>query len=171
MEGMELTHSDTKQMVNTATAYALDPLPPFLYLQGKNGTGKTRIAASIARAFIEAERSVLFAYTPKFIQLLQKGQFTGDYAGRDYFDLMDKAQTVDLLVIDDLGLQNDKNWVDLQLDTIVGVRFMNELATVITSNVLPEKTTSRMRSRLNDRSLCQVVVSAAPDYREKKRRG
>ena len=165
--GMDLSHKDTAHMVDVAKEYSKTLTPPFLYLYSKgNGTGKTRVALTVGRVTIEREKSVWFVYTPEFVTALQAGQFVGS----TYFDMMARATNVDLLILDDFGLYNETKWVNVQMDTIIGSRYMHEKATLITSNLSLKDAPPRLQSRLLDASLCQVVTSHAPDYRTLKKR-
>lgn len=166
IDGMELNHPDTRDIVSAAREYIEQQEPPMLYLYGKNGTGKTRIAVAIAKALIEREMPVYFAYFPAMLDDLRRGQFTGrDYAGQDQSDLIDKTRAKGLLILDDLGLYKVTPWAELQVDAVIGYRYMMGLRTVITTNVKLSSLPVRMQSRLRDAAKCRVVVTDAPDYR------
>lgn len=183
LDQLALSHPDVRTMVKVAQGYQESmPDRPFLVLCGPNGNGKSHTAAAIANGLLEiqarlimagekenAVAPVFWAYCPRFVERLQRGQFEGEWAGKAYFDLMERACTVPLLVVDDFGLYKESPWADLQMDKVIGERYDAERATVITTNLLPKNMPPRLRSRVQDTRWAKVVINEAPDYRLKER--
>ena len=83
-------------------------------------------------------------------------------------DRFNEIRSVTLLVMDDFGTQNCTAWAQEKLFQILNYRYINHLATVITSNNLLSDFEGRIRSRLTDPELVRQVVILAPDYRNPK---
>ena len=62
-------------------------------------------------------------------------------------DLLDRLAAVDLLHIDDLGAENQTDWVLEQLYSIVNARYESERAIVTTSNLMPDELGDRLGAR------------------------
>lgn len=169
LEGMDMAHPDTVDMVGAAKDYIKEQEPPILAFLGSNGNGKTRVALAAARAILlNEEMPVYFAYLPVFLKALQGGQFTGrGYQGQDHFELYARATAKGLVILDDLGLYKATEWADVQFDGIMGWRYLMGYPTIVTANVALGELPVRMQSRLSDPAKCRVVVVEAPDMRAK----
>lgn len=106
-----------------------------MYLCGKNGTGKTALACLLA---MEARKH---GYTALF---LNASEIVSATITREKFDdsqtLMQRAASVDLLVIDDMGKETiseskDSDAVMRIIETIVRTRVGNLRSTIMTSNL------------------------------------
>ena len=62
-------------------------------------------------------------------------------------DFLDRLATVDLLHIDDLGVESKTDWVLEQLYSIVNARYEAERAILATSNLTPEKLSEQIGPR------------------------
>ncbi|MBG0771619.1 MAG: ATP-binding protein, partial [Anaerolineaceae bacterium] len=67
--------------------------------------------------------------------------------------------------LDDFGTQNATAWAQEKIFQIVNHRYVNQLPTVITSNIMIDDFEGRIRSRVQDPNLVTVVKILAPDYR------
>jgi DNA replication protein DnaC len=70
-----------------------------------------------------------------------------------------------LLILDDLGTQSNTDWAQEKLYQIFNYRYNARLPTVITTNEELEAIEIRIRSRMVDPSLVQIVTILAPDFR------
>jgi DNA replication protein DnaC len=75
------------------------------------------------------------------------------------------VRTTELLILDDLGTENTTPWAREKLFQIVNSRYLERLPTVFTTNVDLDKLDGRIRSRLCDTQLSQLVYIDAEDYR------
>jgi DNA replication protein DnaC len=146
----------------SAAAYAESPTG-WLVLKGGYGCGKTHLAAGIANHCIETGHRVLFVNTADLLDSI-RSTFQPD-ADENYDDRFDEFRTVPLLILDDLGVESPTPWAREKLYQILNHRYNAELPTVITTNHELEDLELRLRSRLADPDLCQIVVITAPDYR------
>jgi len=114
-----------------------------LWLVGDVGTGKTSLAMLVSKAAMDAGRSVAIYSLPRLLNLLRESlESPGGLV-----DLLDRLTAVDLLHIDDLGAENQTDWVLEQLYSIVNSRYEAERAIVTTSNLMPEELTERLGAR------------------------
>lgn len=154
----------TSEAFEAAVAFAQDPGHRWLFLYGPCGTGKTHLAVSIAR-FVREQHgmSVYFAVVPDLLDHLRA---TFDPAsGAAYDDRFTTIKNAQLLVLDDLGTENATPWAREKLYQIVNHRYMEQLPTVITSNVDLRKVDDRIMSRILDHRLSRYVEMDAEDYR------
>lgn len=106
-----------------------------LYLCGNVGSGKTRLAASIANAWWKAHRSGYFARVPMLLLKLQPQR--SDDAQAESAHLLHRLCTDPLVVLDDIGAERDSasDYTRRTLLTIYEERGDRGLRTVWTSNL------------------------------------
>lgn len=95
-----------------------------LILSGAVGTGKTSVAALIARAAHCAGVSVCYRYSPALFNDLHAGD------GAAY----DVARLADLIILDDLGVEYAADWNLSRFDQLVEARYSHQRPFVITTN-------------------------------------
>lgn len=145
-----------------AAEYAAEPRG-WLVLKGGYGCGKTHLAAAIANRQLAAGRPVLFVNTPDLLDHL-RATFNPE-STVSYDERFDQIRTSPLLILDDLGTQSNSEWAQEKLYQILNYRYNAKLPTVITTNLDLESIEIRMRSRMVDPSLSQIIHIAAPDFR------
>lgn len=145
-----------------AVEYAHQPRG-WLILKGGYGCGKTHLAAAIANEQLAAGRPVLFVNTPDLLDHL-RATFNPE-STVSYDERFDQVRNSPLLILDDLGTQSNSEWAQEKLYQILNFRYNAKLPTVITTNLDLESIEIRMRSRMVDPSLSQIIHIAAPDFR------
>jgi len=151
-----------EQAYNSAVNFA-GTLRGWLLLLGKYGCGKTHLAAAIANQAVAMGVSTLFLTVPDLLDWLR---FSYSENGVNSFEQrFEEIRNVPLLVMDDFGTQNATSWAQEKLFQILNYRYINKLATVITSNNPLSSFEGRTRSRLMDPELVTRVEIFAPDYR------
>ncbi|MBI2942220.1 MAG: ATP-binding protein [Chloroflexi bacterium] len=151
-----------------AKRFARDP-HGWLVLRGGYGCGKTHLAAAIANEAIKSHLQVLFTVVPDLLDHLRSTFApTSDV---QYDELFDSVRTANLLVVDDLGTESSSQWAREKLYQIFNYRYNFQLPTVVTTNRDLGDIDDRIRSRLSDKDLCEIVELKAEDYRERPRGG
>ena len=136
-----------------------------LWLQGDVGTGKTTLAMLVSRAALDAGRSVAIYSLPRLLNLLRESMDSET----GMLDFMDRLTAVDLLHLDDLGAENQTDWVLEQLYSIVNSRYEAERASVATTNLMPDELSDRLGARTVSR-LVEICGDLIPLFGEDKRR-
>jgi len=144
-------------------AYAEQP-QGWLLLRGRYGCGKTHLAAAIANYRIAQGHSAIFMVVPDLLDYL-RAAYRPD-TDSSYDEQFDAVRNVPLLILDDLGTQSTTPWAQEKLFQLLNHRYNALLPTVITTNRELEEIDPRLRSRLADTELCQVLTILAPDFRQ-----
>jgi DNA replication protein DnaC len=134
----------------------------WLLLLGRYGSGKTHLAAAIANHAIEAGTSTLFLTVPDLLDWLRYAYSGVEMSFEERFE---EIREIPLLILDDFGTQNATAWAQEKIYQIINHRYVNQIPTVVTSNLLINDFEGRVRSRLGDPNLVTVVKILAPDYR------
>lgn len=154
-----------QEAYKAARAFARNP-EGWLLLAGKNGCGKTHLAAAIANECLDRGMTVLFTTTPDLLDHL-RATF-GPMSTARYDTLFANMREAELLVIDDLGTEQSTPWAVEKLFQLLNYRYVKRLPTVITCNSRALATfDERITSRLGDAGLVrQVWMDEARDYRQ-----
>ena len=164
-DGHGLTHTRQRNLrtaYDRAQEYAEEPRG-WLVLKGGYGCGKTHLAAAIANHALAVGQTVLFVNTPDLLDHL-RATFNPD-STVSYDERFDQVRNSPLLILDDLGTQSNSEWAQEKLYQILNYRYNAKLPTVITTNLELEAIEIRVRSRMVDPGLSQIIHIAAPDFR------
>jgi len=144
------------------TQHFSQTLQGWLLLHGRNGCGKTHLAAAIANAAVNQGIQTLFITVPDMLDSLRSAYNDTETTFEDHFE---EIRQVALLVLDDFGTQNATLWAQEKLFQLLNYRYVNRLPLVITTNLALDDMESRIQSRLIDPELVTRVNILAPDYR------
>ena len=135
-----------------------------LMFLGGFGTGKTFLAACIANALLDEGFSVLMTNFPRLVNTIH-GMREGK---QEYIDSLNKYS---LLIIDDLGVERQSEYVAEIVQNIVDSRYRAGLPMVITTNLSPKDFTetqdiakSRLYSRISE--MCLPLIVKGVDRRK-----
>lgn len=157
-----MSEANLKMAYEISLAFAKNP-SGWLLLQGGYGCGKTHLAAAIANFRLNLGHFALFINAPDLLDYLRASfQKTSTSTFEERFD---QVSTAPLLVIDDLGSQNDTGWTQEKLYQIFNHRYVKQLPTVITTNEDLDYLEPRIHSRLIDKNLTRMIVINSPDFR------
>lgn len=152
-----------KLVFDAAQRYAQEPRG-WLVLKGGYGVGKTHLAAAIANYQLAAGEPVLFINTPDLLDHLRAAYSPSSPVTFD--DRFHQVRNAPLLILDDLGTQSNTEWAQEKLYQIFNYRYNANLPTVVTTNQELEAIEGRIRSRLSDHRLVQIVTIQVPDFRQ-----
>lgn len=138
----------------------------WLLLLGRYGCGKTHLAAAIANQAVSLGVPTMFLTVPDLLDWLRFSYSNSSETG--FETRFDEIRNISLLVMDDFGTQNATPWAQEKLFQIINYRYINQLATVITSNIDFVDFEGRIASRLMDPELVTQVKITVPDYRNPK---
>ncbi len=164
-EGIGLTPSkqrNLKMAYDRAFDYARNP-SGWLVFKGGYGSGKTHLAAAVASYCISKGDPVVFVSTPDLLDHLRAAYSPSSATGYD--ERFEQVRNAPILVLDDLGSQANTEWAQEKLYQIFNFRYNARLPTVITTNEELEAIEIRIRSRMVDPSLVQIITILAPDFR------
>jgi len=158
-------HIPGTQIAFQAAHRFISHLEGLLVLMGGQGCGKTHLAAAIANQCLDQGMVVLFSTTADLLDHL-RSTFVPSSA-ISYDQRFTQMRQAELLVLDDLGVEQDTPWVREKLFQLIDSRYTTRLPTVITMNQSGlESLEERLRSRLSDRSIVRtVVLDRVGDYR------
>lgn len=115
-----------------------------LYIySGTKGSGKTMLACCLINEIAKRHSgSIKFVNILDFLEMTKKSY--------DGVDDVNAIYTAGLLVLDDIGVQMSKEWVDTVLYRLINERYVNRLPTIYTSNVSIE------RLKIDDRIIDRI---------------
>ena len=164
-EGHGLTPAKQRNLklaYDRALNFARNP-QGWLLLKGGYGCGKTHLAAAIANHRLSLGHPVLFVNTPDLLDHLRAAYNPNGPVSYD--ERFEQVRNSPLLILDDLGTQSNTEWAQEKLYQIFNHRYNAKLPTVITTNIELESVEIRIRSRMVDPSLVDIVHISAPDFR------
>ena len=168
-----LRTADNELAIRAAKKYARGKPRRWLYLYGGCGTGKTFLASLIAQELIATGLEVVFR---DYQRILEELKSSFDDKAVTASAVLEKYQTCEVLILDDVGTGWFRDWGVSVLHQIINERYNLELRTVLTSNydlrglesrlsAAEEYAAARIISRLREES--DVIYMGASDYRER----
>lgn len=137
-----------------------------IMLTGDVGRGKTHLAAAIANELLKRLYTVVFGNITNIISLIRSTYNGGEVTENEILDTLGK---VDLLVIDDVGKENDSSYTKSLVYQIINRRYEDNKKVVITTNLntagLQHKFGEATVSRLIE--MCVPVKVEGVDWRKK----
>lgn len=129
-----------------------------LYLYGEVGTGKTHLCSAIAHYVLQAGMSVVYLKTSRLLDLIRQFKYA-EHQDRQTADLLlQNLYQVDLLIIDDLGIENSTDFVKEQLFLLLDDRMNHQRPWVISTNMPPNEVGMMYEDRLSDRVLSTSFI-------------
>lgn len=117
-------------------------------LLGDVGVGKTHAACVMAMQAHQAGSRVTFAPVVELLDQLRPG---GDPRA------MERACDVDVLVLDDVGIEKPTDWTGERLYAVINRRWLEERPTIATSNLPPEIVKQRVGAQAWSRLYHQAL--------------
>ena len=145
----------------------IKPMGGGYYFWGNVGAGKTFIASALANELIKTKMvEVLFIRMPEAAKRVKK-TFDSQVKSEDT-KIFDRMKEVELLVIDDLGVEKISEWLIDEMYQIIDFRWRNKKPMIVTSNrsleelakVYPEQIPSRIKG------CCKTIHFNSSDRRK-----
>jgi DNA replication protein DnaC len=162
-----------------------DPIRGLLFT-GSVGTGKTHLAASIARRIAQRGFQPLFVEMRELLERLRRSY---DVEVREtQGQIMNPIFAADLVIVDELGAQRPTDWSFETIELLIGGLYNRLIPTIITTNLanrppgagesngyeraarqetLGDRIGARMWSRLQQ--MCRTVEMSGADWRTSKK--
>lgn len=113
-----------------SNSFLKENLKTGLFLFGNVGTGKTFASACIANRLMKAGKTVLFMNLGLYINKLQR-----EWAEAEK-DVLEYVKNCDLLIIDDMGVENVKEWTQDKVFSLIDARYRAEKPLIVTTNLV-----------------------------------
>lgn len=126
-----------------------------LIITGESGVGKTHLASAIANRLIENDKIVLMGRLTTLLDMI-KETFHDNTKSEN--ELIELYSNVDMMVIDDLGIERISSWALEKLYTIIQNRNENNLPIVITTRFDKKGLIDRF-SQYADKQLVDAIIS------------
>src|SRR4051794_31145888 len=122
-----------------------------LWIFGDTGTGKTTLAMLVSKMALEAGHSVAIYSLPKLLARIRR-TYDSEPGGDSYLSFFERLTSVDLLHLDDLGVEKRSDWVLEQLYAVINERYEARRSILVTTNLngpelieqIGERTVSRL---------------------------
>lgn len=137
-----------------------------MLLCGSAGVGKTYSVSCIANFLMEHRKSVICT---SINGLLRQFKSTYNSSSKESEkDVLDYINTIDLLIIDDLGTEQLTEWSSSILYEIIDTRYRSDKPLIITTNLQKQDLQNRYHQRINDRifEMCPLVNCNGNSIRE-----
>ncbi len=128
-------------------AHEFDKNAGNLLFSGATGLGKTFLSACIARTVSDRGHSVVYESAIRMFQDFEKEKFGNSQDGQESRKYLD----CDLLIIDDLGTEMTTQFTVSALYYVVNSRLMDNRATIISTNLMPEALEKRYSPQIASR--------------------
>lgn len=129
-------YENIERIVNDAKIYASNFPKSYrnLYIFGDVGRGKTFLINSIAKEILDKNYSVLYLTATKLFSFMNDYLYAFSERKEELKEKYDLIFDSDLLIIDDLGSENDRNSNESNLFEIVNDRIINKKPMIFSSN-------------------------------------
>ena len=150
-ENYKATTTNQKIVREKARLYAVDfdkSMGGFIFC-GNPGTGKNHLAAAICNDLLRRGKTVLIITVADIMSSMRE-TFNGTSADSEE-KLIDKLSSVDLLVIDEIGVQNESRYEKVIINQIIDRRTSSRRPTGLLSNLDEAGLNRQLGERVMDR--------------------
>jgi len=153
-DNFKCTNADQRKALSMAKAYAEGITTSMktgagLILSGKVGTGKTHLACAVGDHFVKENGSVLFITVTAMIRKIRE-TYRRDSKHTEQ-QIIDGYRDVDLLIIDEIGLQKGSESEEFLLFETINERYAYFKPTILISNLNAEEIKQYIGTRALDR--------------------
>ncbi len=119
-----------------------------ILMTGGTGLGKTHLSLAIADSVMKNGFNVIYGSTPEILRVIEREYYSRD---RNEQDTMDALTQCDLLILDDLGAEMEKQFYTSLLYELVNARMCRGLPMIVSSNLTPGELKLRYQDRICSR--------------------
>ncbi|WP_242957631.1 conserved phage C-terminal domain-containing protein [Clostridium cochlearium] len=137
-----------------------------ILIYGEAGNGKTYFSFCIANALLNKLIPVMSVGAIGLVERISQSKRTWGEEG--IFTVLNSLENADLLIIDDLGTEEDNRWTRAMMYQIIEKRNSTGLPIIITTNI----SINELKERYNDRtysrlvSMCSFIRNTGRDIRK-----
>ncbi|SKA97028.1 DNA replication protein DnaC [Caloramator quimbayensis] len=119
-----------------------------LFFFGKSGLGKTFLSNCIAKELLDMGKVVIYQTAAELIETLRRARFDENTPS----DIIEELFDCDLLIIDDLGTEQNTSFAQTELFNVINNRLLKKKKMIISTNIpiesfnqcYPDRLTSRI---------------------------
>ena len=180
-ESVEMQQNIVRSFIERFTEYQNAGKSIYIFSKTK-GSGKTMLACSMANEIMNRlDICVKFVSVPELLEMTKRSY--KDFAEKEDIE---KIRTAELLILDDIGVETKKEWIDTELFRLIDYRYSNKRVTIFTSNIaidalklnerivdrifsmciklnLPEKSIRAMQTEYKNMEFLKGIMKNAPD--------
>lgn len=119
-----------------------------ILMSGATGLGKTHLSLAIASRVLEKGYSVIYGSAPELLRIIER-----EYFGKSDKDTMSALIGCDLLILDDLGAEMEKQLYDSLLYEIINSRVSRGLPMIVSTNYSTAELTKHYPDKICSRLL------------------
>ena len=142
-----------------------------MLIYGDPGNGKTYFSACIGNALMQKSIPVIAVGAIGLTERISQSKRTWGEEG--VFTVLNNLENADLLIIDDLGTEEDNKWTRAMIYQVIEKRNSSKLPVIITTNIsineLKNRYSDRTYSRLME--MCSFIRNTGVDIRKIKGKG
>ena len=137
-----------------------------LFITGTRGSGKTCFSTVIGKELIRQEKEVWFKNVTDLLFEV-KGTFDKDSKIFNDYQMICNWAAKPCLILDDIGAEKVSEYVRQSLYVLINKRYLDDLPTIITSNLTLEELAGRLDDRVASRltEMCRVIDLGNKDLR------
>ncbi len=146
----------------------LEGNPKNFIFSGSTGTGKNHLACAMANALMKRKQTVLVITVAELMMKIRDKYNKESRVTESQF--LKYLSDVDLLVLDEVGVQRMNDHESIMINTVVDSRYTNEKATGILTNLKSDELTNVLGGRVMERLLenCEWVGFTWESFRRQK---
>ena len=129
-----------------------DPNENNLLFCGNSGLGKTFLSSCIANELIKKGKTVLYQTAPLMLDNIIDYKF-----GKTNNNIISTINTVDLLIIDDLGTETKNNLKITELFNIINSRLLNQNNTITKTIISTNLSLQELYNNYDERILSRII--------------
>lgn len=139
----------TEDALRAAQNWSVGQGAPLLFLQGRQGTGKSHLIEAALREAHSRDRSIRYEYTPDLLSVLRPSEVEGhDERQKETLYWVEQAE---YLGLDDIGAEKPSEFVREQLLRVIDSRIRYGRRLIVATNLMQSRMLEHLGPRIHDR--------------------